>query len=68
MTKPKLRLYVWRDFCPDHTSGIAFAIAKDETEARTLVREFHGREPYQWGDLSSYPVTRKIAFAITGGG
>ena len=31
---PALRLFVWDGFCPDYTSGLAFAIAEDETDAR----------------------------------
>lgn len=67
-TKPKLRLFVWTDFCPDYTSGLAFAIAEDETEARKLVVERYGGEPYTWGDLTIHPLTRKSAYYVTGGG
>ena len=35
--KAKLKLFVWTRFCPDYTSGLAFAIAKDELEARRLI-------------------------------
>lgn len=67
--KKKLKLFVWTDHCPDYTSGIAFAIAKDETEARKLiVKSRHGVEPYIWGDLTVYPVSKAVAFSVTGGG
>lgn len=62
----KKKLFVWTDFCPDYTSGLAFAVAKDEDEARTLVKDVHG-EPYQWGDLTVYPLNKSIAFAVSGG-
>ena len=38
--KSKLKLFVWTEFSPDYTSGLAFAIAKDEPEARKLVEAF----------------------------
>lgn len=66
--KTKLRLFVWTDFCPDYTSGLAFAIAEDETEARKLISSQHGYEPYTWGTLAIYPVTQKIAKSVSGGG
>ena len=66
--KPKLRLFVFEDFCPDWTSGLAFAIAKDETDARKLIAKQHGYEPYNWGTMKSYPLTRRIAKSVAGGG
>ena len=64
----KLRLFVWTDFCRDYTAGLAFAIAKDETDARKLITKQHGYEPYQWGELKIYPITRRIAKSVSGGG
>ncbi len=66
--KTKLRLFVWTDFCPDYTSGLAFAIAKDETEARALISEEHGYVAYTWGDLKIYPLSRRVAKCVSGGG
>lgn len=64
----KKKLFVWTDHCPDYSSGLAFAIAKTEKEARKLVvKSRNGTEPYIWGDLAVYPVTKSIAFAVTGG-
>lgn len=48
---PKLRLFVWTGFCPDYTSGLAFAIAKDETDARKQIEKERGYTIYTWGDL-----------------
>lgn len=67
-TKNKLKLFVWEGFSPDYTDGLAFAIAKDETEARKLVAEIYGFEPSNWGELTVKPLTRKVAFAVSGGG
>lgn len=67
-TKPRLKLFVWEGFSPDYTDGLAFAIAKDEAEARSLITEACGYAPSTWGELSVRPLTRKVAFAVSGGG
>lgn len=64
----KKKLFVWTHFNPDYSSGLAFAIAKDETEARKLVLEKMGYKPMDWGDLTVYPLSKKLAFAVSGGG
>lgn len=61
-------LYVWTDFSPDYTSGLAVAIARDETEARKLVIKANGYNTSLWGTLSVHPLTKPVAFAIPGGG
>lgn len=63
---PKLRLFVWTGFNPDYTDGLAVAIAKDETDARKLI-EKRGFV-YQWGELKIYPLTRRMAVSVNGGG
>ena len=65
---PALRLFVWTGFCPDYTSGLAFAIAKDETDARELIEKERGYTIYTWGDLRIYPLTKRIARSVAGGG
>lgn len=62
-----LRLFVWTDFSPDYTSGLAFAIAKDETDARKQITKQRGYEVYTWGDLKIYPLTKRIARCVSGG-
>jgi len=66
--KKKLKLFVWTEFCPDWTSGLAFAIAKDETEARRLVIEAYDCEPSDWGKLEIRPLNKKTAECVSGGG
>jgi hypothetical protein len=66
--KKKLRLFVWRGFCPDYTSGLAVAIAADETEARAMIEKDRGYEVYSWGKLTIYPLTRKMCASVSGGG
>ena len=65
---PKLRLFVWTGFSPDYTDGLAFAVAKDETEARKLVEKERGYTVHTWGDLTIYPLTKRIARSVSGGG
>ena len=64
----KLRLFVWNGFCPDYTSGLAFAIARDEKGARKLIEKDRGMPVYEWGDLSVYPLTKRHAECVSGGG
>jgi hypothetical protein len=66
--KPKLKLYVWTDFCPDYSGGLAFAIASDELEAKRLIVEKFGYEPWSWGELSVRSLTKKTAQYVSGGG
>lgn len=66
--KNKLKLFVWENFNPDYTRGLAFAIARDETGARKLVVNERGFEPCEWGDLTVYPLMRIRAKSVSGGG
>ncbi len=63
----KVQLYVWTDFCPDYTSGIAFALAHDEEEARTLIRCAHGDEPGEWGSLTVHDANKIVGYCVSGG-
>lgn len=65
--KKKLRLYIWDDFNTDWSSGLAFAIATSEAEARKLVIEDIGYGPREWGDVQVKPLSRRIARSISGG-
>ena len=67
MAKSKLRLYVWTDFSPDYSGGLAFAIAKDEPDARKQIVEERGYDVYNWGFLRTYPLTRRLAKSVSGG-
>jgi hypothetical protein len=49
----QLRLYVWTDFCPDKTGGLAVAIAETVEEAKLLVQAAHRPLPvWDWGTLA----------------
>lgn len=62
-----LKLFVWTEFSPDYTSGLAVALAKDEGEARTAIVKQHGYTPSEWGTLTVYPVSRRMAVSVAGG-
>jgi len=66
--KTKLKLYVWTNFQPNWSGGLAFAIAASETEARRLIIKEHGYEPGNWGNLEVRRVDRQFAASVAGGG
>jgi hypothetical protein len=67
-TKCVLRLFVWTNFSPDYSGGLAVAIAKDETEAKKQIEKKRGFAVYDWGTLKIYPLTRRMAESVSGGG
>lgn len=67
-SETKLRLFVFEGFSPDYTGGMAFAIAKDETDARRLIEKAHGYNPWEWGTLTIHRLDRRMARAMSGGG
>lgn len=64
----KLKLFIWTEFCPDYSDGLAFAIAKDEAEARKLIIKNRGYEPYEWGDLEVRRLDHRVVRCVNGGG
>ncbi len=71
----RLKLFIWTDFCPDYTGGLAFAIAENEIEAKKLIIKelekyggFIQEESSGWGTLEMKPLTRKVARCVEGGG
>lgn len=65
---PKLKLFVWEGFCPDYTDGLAFAIAKDEADARAQIENVNVHKVYEWGTLTVYPLSKRVAKCVSGGG
>lgn len=63
-----MRLFVWTEFCPDYTDGLAFAIAENIEQAQKLVIEAKGYEPFDWGTVHEFPVTEARSFCVSGGG
>jgi len=66
--KPELRLYVWDNFNPDYTEGLAFAIAGSEKEARKLIEQDRGFPVSDWGPLCVRPLNQRYATSVSGGG
>ena len=66
--KTKLKLFVWTDFSPDYTPGIAFAIAYSETEARAMIEKDRGCAIAHWGTLTIHRLDRRLAKSVGGGG
>ena len=63
-----MKLYLWENHRRDYSFGLAFAIAKDEVEARKLIEKKVGYEIQDWGDLSIHPLNKKIGRSVCGGG
>ena len=66
-SEPKMRLFVWTEFRPDYSYGLAFAIAENIEQAQAEVVKRHG-DFGDWGHAAEFPVTEPIAFAVSGGG
>jgi hypothetical protein len=62
-----MKLYVWTQFEPDYSDGLAFAIASSEREAQMLVLKERGYNVYDWGILKVYPLDQRIAMSVPGG-
>lgn len=62
-----MKLFIWTEFSPDWSGGLAFAIAKDEAEARKLVIKEHGYNPRCWGALEVRRLDQRVARAVSGG-
>jgi len=62
-----MKLYVWTDFSPDYTSGLAFAIAESLEEAQKMIVDERGFEVFEWGVLSIHELDTKIAASVSGG-
>jgi hypothetical protein len=65
--KPELFLFVWAQFCPDYTDGLAFAIAETVEQAQKLIEQKRGYRPTDWGPVQQFPASEPIAFCVTGG-
>lgn len=65
----KLRLYIWPNFAPDYTGGLAFAIAESEEEAKEMIEKKSGYhyKPTAWGKVEVKTMTIKLARYVDGG-
>ena len=74
--KKKLKLFVYENFQPDYTSGLAFAIAETLEEAREMIKKGEGWEVHgkfyiptiDWGTLHIHELDEKIMYSVCGGG
>lgn len=63
----KLKLFVWNEFMPDYSDGLAFAIAKDIAEAQDMIIGELGYNPSDWGAVIVVKsLDEKIAFSRPG--
>lgn len=67
MAKKKLKIYVWENFSPDYTDGLAVAIAETIQEAQKLIEDARGFKVYDWGDCVEHELG-KFARSVGGDG
>lgn len=60
------KLFIWTNFCSDYTEGLAFAIARNESEARKMIKKEHSYV-FDWGKLEIRDVNVRVARAVSGG-
>lgn len=62
----ELKLYVWTEFCPDYTNGLAFAIASSQKEAMDKIKDNHSYI-HRWGNLTIHELNEEISYSVMGG-
>jgi len=67
MAKKELKLFIWTNFSPDYSGGLAFAIAENETAARKAIEKDRGYSVYDWGDLEIRRIDWRVARSVSGG-
>jgi hypothetical protein len=74
-----MKLYVWENVLTDYTDGIMFALAANEEEARSLIKDKFLAEEFNPGGLMGHLVTEldtkraavfdtPVGFYLKGGG
>lgn len=66
-----MKLFVWDEFLPDWSDGLAFAIAENIEQAKDLIKAKLGcglEFDLEWGSVQEFPITEAIAFYRGGGG
>jgi len=69
-----MKLFIWTNFEPDYTAGLAFAIAKNEEAAKKQIEEQYQKQAganipiSEWGKLEIHPLSKPIARCVGGGG
>ena len=62
-----MKLFIWTNFAPNWSGGLAFAVAKNEAQARELIIKEHGFNPMYWGNLEVMRLNLPVARAVSGG-
>ena len=62
----KLNLYIWTEFQPDYSNGLAFAIAETVEEAQEMITAQQDLEIDNWGKLTINHFT-KCVYSEQGG-
>lgn len=63
-----MKLFVWTNFCPDYSGGLAVAIAKDEADARKqIIKRFGVVKIWDWGELEVRRLDRRFSVHVCGG-
>jgi hypothetical protein len=66
--KKRLNLFVFAEFSPDYSDGLAFAIAEDEADAKRLIEKRCDFKILNWGRLEIHSLSKKVARCVFGGG
>lgn len=66
MKRKKLKLFVWTNFCPDWTGGLAVALAENLEQAQEMIKKNH-THIHNWGDLTVYELNEPMSESVTGG-
>ena len=61
-----MKIYIWTGLNPDYTSGLAFAIAEDETQAKKLITKQKGCELYLIWHLEICDLNTPFAMSVGG--
>ena len=69
MRKPlDYKLFIWTEWNPNWTGGLAFAIAKTERGARRQIEKTYPPDFItDWGTLEVLPLTGPLARCVSGG-
>ena len=63
-----MKVYVWDEFEPNESDGLAVAIANSEEEARDLISLHGWHDPVFGKGPKVYDLDGPMAFCVSGGG
>jgi len=66
--KKKYKLFIWTEFEPEYTNGLAFAIAPNEAMAKKMIEKQCELGVWKWGKLEVREIDIKVARCVSGGG